>query len=171
MKKTKGNEPDIIQLILDDHKPLKKLIKIMKDSEKYDLKERKAAFEEFAPLLVRHAKPEEETWYIYMKDKEEMREEGLEGDVEHQLADQMIEEAKRAEDDDLFSARIKVLAELVEHHIKEEEEEQIPDFKKNSEPEERVALADAYLEIKSNIRESGAEIDPAKKPVEIQANH
>ncbi|MBX2989377.1 MAG: hemerythrin domain-containing protein [Bdellovibrionaceae bacterium] len=151
---------DIVQLILEDHKPLKKLIKIMKDTDK-DLEERKAAFEQFAPLLVTHAKPEEQSLYVYMKKDEDTREEALEGDVEHGLADQMLEEAKRTDDEDLWTARVKVLAELVEHHIEEEEEELLPEFKKNSEPEERRKLGHIFLRLKDKI-----EVEEAVQEVE-----
>jgi hemerythrin-like domain-containing protein len=159
---------DIIQLILEDHKPLKRLIKIMKDSDA-ELSERQDAFEEFAPLLVVHAKPEEQTLYVTMKEEDEMREEGFEGDVEHQLADQLLEEIKRTDDEDLWSARVKVLAELVEHHIEEEEDEMLPDFKKEIEISERVELGQEYLRLKAKyedmggkdtVRESNAEARP-----------
>lgn len=57
---------DIIDAILEDHEPLKELIEIMKDSEK-PFDQRLDAFEEFAPLLIAHAKPEEETLYAYRR--------------------------------------------------------------------------------------------------------
>jgi hemerythrin superfamily protein len=114
--KPKIDTADIIQMIMVDHKPLKKLIKVMKDSDQ-SLSARQKAFEEFAPLLVAHAKPEEQVLYVYMRKDEDLREESFEGEVEHGLADQMLEEAKRTDDEDLWSAKVKVLAELVEHHI------------------------------------------------------
>jgi len=138
---------DIVEVILEDHKPLKKLISIMKDSEQ-EFAERKGAFEEFAPLLIAHAKPEEQTLYTFMKRDEELREEGFEGDVEHAIADQLVEEIKRTSDEDLCSARIKVLAELVEHHIEEEEEDLLPDFRKNSEAADRLELGNTFLTLK-----------------------
>lgn len=159
---------DIIQLILADHKPLKKLITILKDSEKSFL-QRLEAFEEFAPLLLTHAKPEEETLYIYMKDVDDLREDGFEGDVEHMLADQMVEEIKRTdEDEDLWSARVKVLAELVEHHIEEEEDQLLPDFKKQSEAEDRLQLGRDFLQMKAKYKDMGSddaksENDPSSK--------
>ncbi|MBC7370800.1 MAG: hemerythrin domain-containing protein [Bdellovibrionaceae bacterium] len=166
---------DIIKLILADHKPLKKLIKILKDSDKYDMNERQDAFEEFAPLLAIHAKPEEQTMYVFMKDEEELREEGFEGDVEHMLADQLIEEIKRTEDEDLWSARVKVLAEIVEHHIEEEEEELLPDFKKHSEPEQRAELGAEYLQLKGDLEESGGKDAPSEQSDDMEeeahANH
>ena len=153
-KNAKTNKEDIIELILQDHKALKKLIKVMKNSDN-DLNERQAAFEEFAPLLVIHAKPEEQTMYVFMKDDEELREEGFEGDVEHGLADQLLEEIKRTDDEDLWGARVKVLAELVEHHIEEEEEELLPDFRKHSDIEERVQMGAKFMELKNKLIEQG----------------
>lgn len=147
-------QTDIVEAILEDHKPLKELIKVMKDSES-EIAVRKAAFQEFAPLLIAHAKPEEETLYVFMKANEEFREGGFEGDVEHQLADQLLEECKRTTDDELLGARIKVLAELVEHHIEEEEEELLPDFKKNSDEAERLKLGNRFFGLKASYLAAG----------------
>lgn len=152
-------EMDIVNMILEDHKPLKQLIKILKDDEK-ELNERKAAYEEFAILLVTHAKPEEQSLYVAMKKDEELRAEAFEGDIEHGLADQLVEEIKRTEDDDMWSARVKVLAELVEHHIEEEEEELLPDYKKNSEPAERMQLGQLFLKLKTQLLEQGGDDSP-----------
>lgn len=163
-------ESDIVNMILEDHKPLKRLIAIMKDSDKDD-SVRAEAFAEFAPLLVSHAKPEEQTLYVHMKKDEELREEGLEGDVEHQLADQMLEEIMRTEDPDLWSARVKVLAELVEHHIEEEEEELLPDFKKNSEPAERMQLGQEFLMLKTKMLEQGGLDSPHEANMNIENKH
>ena len=163
---------DIVDLILKDHEPLKKLIKIMKDSDK-ELSERKAAFEEFAPVLIAHAKPEELVLYTFMKRDEELREEAFEGDVEHTLADQLLEECKRTDDEDLLGARIKVLAELVEHHIEEEEEELLPDFKKNSEHRDRIKLGEKFLKLKIDYLAAGDDnvIPDPKKQKEERLRH
>jgi hemerythrin superfamily protein len=160
MEKTKAGH-DIINLILEDHKALKKLIRVMKDTDE-TLEDRKNAFKEFGPLLVKHTKPEEQILYTRMKDDDDMREEGMEGDVEHGLADQMLEEAKRTDDEDLWSARVKVLAELVKHHVEEEEKELFPLFRKHSEREERVEMGQLYLEAQENIKSDGQEKDPSK---------
>lgn len=154
--------PDIVQIILKDHKPLKALIKIMK-SERSKYAQKKAAFEEFAPTLIAHAKPEEQSWYIDMKSTDEQRVEGLEGDVEHGLADQLCEELKRTPDRDMFEAKVKVLAELVEHHIEEEEEEMLPKFKKDSTVDERVRLGEKYLKVQKAFLAEGGDDAPHEK--------
>lgn len=166
-------ETDIVSVIMEDHKPLKELIEIMKDSDK-SADERLAAFNEFAPALIAHAKPEEETLYVYMKDNEELREEGCEGEVEHMLADQLLEEIKRTDDEDMRSAKIKVLAELVEHHIEEEEDELLPDFKKESDPQVRSKLGNAFLELKLKYLAAGDENiipDPKTEKEQSRLSH
>jgi hemerythrin superfamily protein len=142
---------DIIQLILKDHKPLKQLIKIMK-SEDATMAKKKAAFGKFAPTLIAHAKPEEQTWYVNMKKEHDMSVEGTEGDVEHGLADQLCTELKHTQDHDMFMAKVKVLAELVEHHIKEEEGELLPEYRKASTLEERQELGAKYLSLQEKFK-------------------
>ncbi len=157
-----GASRDVIELILNDHKPLKKLIEVLKDTDN-DISERRAAFEEFCPLLLTHAKPEEQVVYVFMKNEDELRSEGFEGDVEHGLADQMIEEAKRTDDEDIWSAKVKVLAELVEHHIEEEEDELLPDFKKFTEKDERVQMGAKFMRLKSELQEAGSNDAPSER--------
>lgn len=141
---------DIIELILEDHRPLKDLIEKLKDSD-VDPGDKMVAFEEFASLLMIHAKPEEESLYTYMKNDEDLRTEGMEGQVEHELADQLIAEIKAESDPDMWQAKVKVLAEMVEHHIEEEEETLLPDFKKESSAEEREELGQKFMELKMTI--------------------
>ena len=144
---------DIVELILVDHKPLKELIKILKKPEGDDVK-RFEAFETFAPLLLAHAEPEEMSLYEYMKKDKQMLVDALEGDTEHSLASQLIDEIRATEDKNLWSAKVKVLAEMVEHHIKEEEGTMLPDFRKTTTLEERVALGDEYTQLKSQATTS-----------------
>lgn len=158
--KEAAGEMDIIDIILEDHKPLWDLIEVMKDDEK-SVKERKAAFDEFAPKLAAHAKPEERALYTYMKKDEELTEEAFEGDVEHGLADQLCEEIKRTTEEDLLGARIKVLAELVEHHLEEEEKEIFPDVRKNIGAEERARLGDEYLMYQQEVEATDLDAQPS----------
>lgn len=146
------SKDDIVKLILLDHAPLKRLIAILKDSE-LTIRTRRRAFDQFAPLLLVHAHAEQESFYTFLKDENrELRVHGLEGEVEHALAEYMIDEVKMAEDAGVWSARAKVLADLVEHHIEEEETEIIPDFKKEVDIEDRVLIGKQYLDLKDHFR-------------------
>lgn len=146
-----GKHHDIIQMILDDHKPLKRCIEILKNSE-VNLSSRRAAFNEFVPLLLIHAKAEESVLYAFEKTEIDMREDAFEGDVEHALAEQMVKDVKQSVDKDLWSAKAKVLAELVEHHIKEEETEMFPELKKEAGAADLIRLGENYLAVKNKIK-------------------
>ena len=51
--------------------------------------------------------------------------------AEHATAKDLIAQlADMSPDDDLFDAKVKVLSELVEHHVEEEEEEMFPKLKR-----------------------------------------
>jgi hemerythrin superfamily protein len=142
---------DIIQLILADHRPLWQMIKVMK-SESASIEKKRATFEKFVPTLLAHAKPEEQTWYKSMENDQDMSVEGLEGEIEHGLANQLCEELKVTCEHDMFMAKVKVLAELVEHHLEEEEEELLPEFKKETSLEDRRELGARYLSLQEQFK-------------------
>jgi hemerythrin superfamily protein len=116
---------DIVDLIISDHLPLKKLIQVLKDPNSMR-SSKEGSFEEFVPLLMNHAQAEEKSLYVEMKNIKDLRMQGFEGDTGHALAEQLMQELNGTPDDDEWSAKVKLLAELVENHIKEEEEEILP---------------------------------------------
>lgn len=158
----KHDTGDIVRLILQDHKPLKKFIELMKDTGA-EFSKRKNAFEEFAQLLKAHSTAEEQALYSFMEEKPKLLGEALEAEVQHNLADQMVEESKSTQNEDLMSAKIKVLAELVEHHIEEEESQVLPDFKKETDSNVRIEIGEKYLQLKSQAHvEAEAELQEKK---------
>lgn len=151
----------ILSVIKEDHKPLKELIKVMKDGDR-KLEERVQAASEFIPLLITHAKAEEQSLYEYMKTKKELREFGFEGDTEHMVADQLAEEISRTNDNDALGARIKVLAELVEHHIQEEENDMFPVIEKASDKQTLESLTEKYVDVQSELIAQGQDDSPSE---------
>lgn len=138
---------DVIQLILKDHLPIKKLIEILKDADA-KISEKRPALEKFIPTLLAHAKAEEETLYVHMKEEsDELRAEGFEGNTEHALAEQLIEEIKNTRDEDEWMAKVKVLAELVEHHVEEEEGEMFKEIRKEFDLEKREEIGEEYTRL------------------------
>ncbi len=140
------NPSDITVLMLEHHKPLKQLIKLMKNSE-LGISKLRAAFASFVPLLSEHATPEEIALYTYMeKEDSEMRKSGFEGHAEHEIADQLVYHIESITDAADWKAQVKVLAEIVEHHIKEEENEMIPELIRKLDQDERVKIGEEYLQ-------------------------
>lgn len=148
-----GSPQDIIKLIEEDHKPLKKFLQILKNTE-IDVKKRQKALIEFGPLLLNHARAEEQILYTAMERLEGLKIESYEGVVEHRISEELLEDGLNEEDDQMWSAKIKVLAELVEHHLKEEETEMLPHFKKQFSAEERAQLGDKYILLKQEFEDA-----------------
>ena len=81
--------------------------------------------------LQARARMEEEIFYPAARnalDEEDLIDEAI---VEHASAKDLIAQLEEmAPDDDLFDAKIKVLSELIEHHVEEEEDEMFPKLRK-----------------------------------------
>lgn len=141
---------DVIELILRDHGPLKELIKTLKDADlERGLKE--GPLEEFVSLLIRHAKAEEQSLYVQMKEIKALRAESFEGDTEHALAEQLVHEINATPDDDEWNAKVKVLAELVEHHIQEEENVVLKEVEERMDRPTRQAVGGIYLQVRTQL--------------------
>ncbi len=140
-------KPDIIDLIVEDHKPLIHLIKILKNSSE-DLSVRKSAFEKFGLLLVAHANSEEQALYNFMEMQDDLCEMSFEGKVEHGLAEEMLEAVLSERDFYKWSTKVKILAETGESHVKQEESEMLPEFKKHSTFAQRQDIGQKYITIR-----------------------
>ncbi len=164
---------DITSLILKDHAPLKKLILTLKDP-KVEIMKKRPAYIEFKRALTAHAKAEEESLYIHMKEEAEgddLRIEGYEGDTEHAIADTLFKEIDYiGSNDDKWMAKVKVLAELVDHHIKEEEKEFFKRIRKEFDATERIEIGKEYSRLFSQFSEEDEEEemdeDKKRKPSE-----
>ena len=132
-KAAAGTNVDAIELLLADHRNVEKLFKeyekLVEDEGSYNEKESLAAT--ICAELTVHAQIEEEIFYPAARDildEEELVDEAV---VEHASAKDLIAQlADMSPDDDLYDAKIKVLSELIEHHVEEEEDEIFPELKK-----------------------------------------
>lgn len=80
--------------------------------------------------LTVHAQVEEEIFYPAVKKALKDKELIPEATVEHASLKELISQVEGVQPDgEMFDAKIKVLSEYVEHHVKEEEEEMFPKAK------------------------------------------
>ncbi len=127
--------PDAIKLLTADHAEVKKLFK---DYDKLaedgaEAAERQPLAELICTLLTVHASIEEDIFYPAAREVLEAEELDLvdEADVEHASAKDLIAQIRAASpDDDHYDARVKVLGEYIDHHVKEEQSELFPAVKK-----------------------------------------
>ena len=112
---------DALDLITEDHKRLKKLLK---DTLEAEGSQREHAMDHLRTELVAHERMEEEVLYPRLRDENKARQEVLEGYEEHHVADVILDELLDVPaETDLWKAKVKVLKENVEHHMDEEESE------------------------------------------------
>jgi hemerythrin superfamily protein len=127
-----GAEQDAIAMLTADHKKVKKLFsdfdKLKEDGSDED---KSAIVDQICNELKIHTEIEEEIFYPAVRkaiDDSELMDEAL---VEHAGAKDLIAQLEDASpDDDLYDAKVTVLGEQIDHHVKEEEGEMFPKAKK-----------------------------------------
>ena len=132
-KSSAGSE-DAIKLLTADHKEVKALFKEYEKLVKAEAgdDEKQALAEQICVMLTEHATAEEELFYPAARDALGDDEDLIdEADVEHSTAKELIAQIQGSTPDDPhFDAKVKVLGEYIDHHVKEEEGEIFPKAKK-----------------------------------------
>lgn len=107
-----------------DHKEVKDILEKLKSGSKTAEKTREKLFVQLKEELVPHLKAEDVTFYQALMDTKNGREHALEAKEEHDLTTLVLRQLEETPaKDELWAAKLKVLKDLVEHHIEEEEKE------------------------------------------------
>ncbi|WP_293779360.1 hemerythrin domain-containing protein [uncultured Oxalicibacterium sp.] len=139
--KTKTTKPaasspagqNAIDLLINDHKKVKKLFKEFEKRAKADDTDGKVEIaRQICEELTIHAMVEEELFYPtareFIKDQDMFNE----AEVEHASAKDLIAQIEEMDgDEEMYDATVKVLSEYIEHHVTEEEEEMFPKVRKS----------------------------------------
>jgi hemerythrin superfamily protein len=158
---------DAITLLTADHAKVKKLFK-----EFQDLKEEDGSAEDKSALVTLlchelkvHTEIEEEIFYPAVRkaiDDGDLMDEAL---VEHAGAKELIAQLEEmSPDDELYDAKVTVLGEQIQHHVKEEEGEMFPKARKAKIDSEAlgVQMAERKAELMGET-ESDEEAPQAKR--------
>jgi hemerythrin superfamily protein len=134
-KKSAGgaSEQDAIAMLTADHKKVKKLFSDFdKLKDQGGAKEKSALVKQICNELKIHTELEEEIFYPAVRkaiDDSDLMDEAL---VEHAGAKDLVAQLEEASpDDDLYDAKVTVLGEQINHHVKEEEGDMFPKAKKS----------------------------------------
>jgi len=156
-----GTEPqrddrDIIEVLKQEHEEVKALLAKLEDAT--TARERKGLVAEIKAALVPHSKAEEKAVYRRVADFKEKKSptDGLEGGIEHEMAAKTLLRLEKMKNAASLEHRAagKVLKDLVEHHIEEEENNIFGDLEENLSEEDRIQM--------------GGEFEAAKKRVRVQ---
>lgn len=118
---------NVIDVILIDHRFLKECIALLIDAQS-DKNQKLVVARNFLGILRKHLEAEEEILYSSLKSNEELHFNILEAQVEHGIIEEKVKWLKPRITQlkvlrDEIEAELKVLAELVKNHLKEEESE------------------------------------------------
>src|SRR5688572_22218552 len=126
-EKSRAQEIDAISLLKADHASVKKLLGELDETSARAAKRRSELLAKIALEVEVHAAIEEEILYPAFRSKGDSSEDEklfFEAQEEHDLVHRALPQLKQADPTtELFSARAKVLKDLIEHHAEEEENE------------------------------------------------
>lgn len=119
---------DAIAMLTEDHREVSDMFEQFENLSDRAKATKAKLTEKICTALIAHTTIEEEIFYPAVreavKEGEDMVDEAV---VEHASAKDLIKQLQEMNpDDDLYDAKVKVLGEQIEHHVKEEEEEMFP---------------------------------------------
>ena len=131
-KNTPGAQ-DAVALLTADHREVSDMFEQFENLSDRAKATKAKLTKKICDALIAHTAIEEEIFYPAVreavKEGEDMVDEAV---VEHASAKDLIRQLQEMDpDDDLYDAKVKVLGEQIEHHVKEEEEEMFPQAKKS----------------------------------------
>lgn len=147
--------PDILDTLQTEHDDVQDLLLRLTESD--NARDQKSLVTQIKKALVPHTKAEEKVVYdavLALKGKE-AKIEGMEGYIEHGLADQTLKKLDKLNaNTPEFKATAKVLKELVEHHVKEEEGDIWAQVKENFSHAQRERMNRDFLAAKKKVKVS-----------------
>jgi hemerythrin superfamily protein len=125
---------EAVKLLTADHKEVKALFKEydkLVKAEAEDTQKQELA-EQICMMLTVHTMIEEEIFYPAAREELAKDQDLLdEAEVEHASAKDLIAQIRESSpSDDLYDAKVTVLGEYIDHHVKEEEKEMFPKVRK-----------------------------------------
>ncbi|MYM25177.1 hemerythrin domain-containing protein [Duganella sp. FT135W] len=128
---TETQPQDAITLLVEDHEHVKAMFEqYEKLGDRAHVSKQKLALQ-ICEALTKHTMIEEEIFYPAVREAtkdEDLMDEAV---VEHASAKDLIAQIQSMEPtDDLYDAKVKVLSEMIEHHVGEEEGEMFPKARK-----------------------------------------
>ena len=123
---------DAVELLTKQHREVEDLFEQFEKLTDRAKASKKKIADQICNALIMHTTIEEEILYPAvreaLKDGDDMVDEAV---VEHASAKDLIAQIQEMDpDDELYDAKVKVLSEMIEHHVEEEEKEMFPKTRK-----------------------------------------
>jgi len=154
---------DAIAILMSDHKNVKQMFKDFESMGDDDDMDKSGLVAQICQALTAHMQLEEELFYpaarkALGKDDDDLLDEA---DIEHNGAKELIAQLEgMTPSDDHYDAKVTVLGEYIEHHVKEEETSMFPKLKKTG--LDTASLGAKMAKRRETLMEQGAA--PPKAP-------
>lgn len=151
-------ELQIYDLLIEDHRNVEDMFEQIEDAlDAENYAQAEEVFEKLKVALTSHSKAEEEAFYeplkIMTRDKNNGEELIWEGAEEHHVAALLLNELSRMDvEEEAWKGKVKVLCELIEHHVEEEESRIFQEAKKCFSKEEATEIASNFKELKEEYK-------------------
>ncbi len=138
-----GGRMDIFEELTQEHAEVNDLLEQLAEKGK-----QKRIFDKLEKELSSHMEAEEKVVYKRFEKEEATRKLVLEGYEEHKVTKRVLGELARGDDDEKWSAKLKVLTDLVQHHVEEEEGEFFPAARQIVDQQQAEELGERFEERK-----------------------
>lgn len=146
-------EMTIFDVLKQDHEKARYLFDKAEKAGKKEISTLQKLFSQLEEELELHMEAEERFFYSALEQDQEMRDKVLQAFEEHQVAKTMLGTFQAlAVDDERWVAKMKVLGEIVEHHMQEEEREVFKMARKALGKEQQHEIAMAFQRSKREGR-------------------
>ena len=149
---------DAILLLKKDHKEVKALFKEFEHLSGRTAQKKQPVVAQICHALTLHAQLEEELVYPVLKEarSHDLKDLVAEAAEEHQVAKTLMGElAALSPDDEQYDAKVTVLGEYVQHHVKEEEKELLPKAHKHLSARRLEELGEAITARRQELENKG----------------
>ncbi len=117
-----GNQ--LYEQLRSEHDQVKELLSELQETNGRAVKKRERLFDELRHELIPHMQGEEKTLYPALQERDQARKLAMEALEEHHAAKLLLRELEKLDKgDEAWAAKLKVMKEMIEHHIEEEEGE------------------------------------------------
>ncbi len=128
---------DAFELLEADHRKVEGIFEQLEPTTERAVKTREELFGKLKTELDIHTQIEETILYPVLKKISETRAITFEGYEEHNVAKQLLADLSEMNvDSEVWTAKLKVLQESIEHHVGEEEDEMFPEARSAMSKEE-----------------------------------
>ena len=151
-----GVETDVLDTLKKEHDEVAAMLKKLVDSD--SAPERKKLLQQIKSALVPHVRAEEKIVYdailTVRGGGDKAKTDGEEGYLEHEMADRMLAKLGKIANvkSPEFTAAAKVLKELVQHHVEEEERNVWADVRQHFTASQRIAMNAKYEAAKKRVK-------------------